>query len=45
MAIYKEINIFYMPSFGKANDTYNKILKNPIHAIEQNRNVFIPKLV
>ena len=25
-----------MPSFGKSNDTYNKILKNTIHAIEQN---------
>ena len=26
-----------MPSFGKSNDTYNKILKNTIHAIEQNK--------
>ena len=26
-----------MPSFGKSNDTYNKILKNTIHAIDQNK--------
>ena len=25
-----------MPLLGKSNDTYNKILKNTIHAIEQN---------
>ena len=26
-----------MPLLGKSNDTYNKILKNTIHAIEQNK--------
>ena len=26
-----------MPLLGKSNNTYNKILKNTIHAIEQNK--------
>ena len=37
--IYTEADI------GKSNDTYNKINKSPIHAIEKNKNIYIPKIV